>query len=119
MKVLLIDDNYEITGMISFFLDSQEITCKVANSGKEGLERIKSEKFDVILLDLTMPQFSGFDIFDYLKQNDLLKSNNILLFTSSNTSKEYIQEMVKEGAKGILKKPISIDLIIEAIEKFK
>jgi CheY-like chemotaxis protein len=119
MKVLLIDDNYEITGMISFFLESNNISCKIANDGKEGLERIKNEKYDVILLDLTMPQFSGFDIFDYLKQNDLLKTNNVLLFTSSNTSKENIQEMVKEGAKGILIKPISIDLIIEAIEKFK
>ena len=119
MKVLLIDDNDEITGMISFFLDSNNTSCKIANDGKDGLERIKSEKYDMILLDLSIPQFSGFDIFVYLKQNDLLKTNNVLLFTSSNTSRENNQEMVEAGIKGILKKPISIDLIIETIEKFK
>ncbi len=41
--------------MISFFLESNNMSCKIANDGKEGLERIKSEKYDVILLDLTMP----------------------------------------------------------------
>ena len=54
-----------------------------------------------------------------LNINDLLKNNNLLLFTTSNTSKENIQKMIAEGVKGFLKKPISIDLIIETIEKFK
>ena len=119
MDVLLIDDNKEITEMISFFLDSQDVSCKVANNGREGLDKIKNEKYDVILLDLTMPEFSGWDIFNDLLREDLLKKNNIILFTASHISEENIQKMIEEGAKDIIRKPISIDKIIETIEKFK
>ncbi len=119
MHVLLIDDNEEITEMISFFLDSQDISCTVANNGIEGLKKIRNGKFDVILLDLTMPEFSGYDIFQDLKKDDLLKQNNIMLFTASYISEENIQKMITDGAKGIIKKPISIDKIIESIDKFK
>jgi two-component system, OmpR family, response regulator len=119
MEVLLIDDNKEITEMISFFLDSQDISCKTANNGREGLNKIKNEKFDVILLDLTMPEFNGYDIFNDLLKENLLKKNNIILFTASYITEENAQKMIEEGAKGFIKKPISIDKIIETIEKFK
>jgi two-component system, OmpR family, response regulator len=119
MEVLLIDDNKEITEMISFFLDSQDISCKISNSGREGLGKIKNEKYDVILLDLTMPEFNGYDIFNDLLRENLLVKNNIVLFTASYISEENIQKMIQEGAKGIIKKPISIDKIIETIEMFK
>jgi CheY-like chemotaxis protein len=119
MDVLLIDDNKEITEMISFFLDTQYISCKVVNDGKESLERIRNEKYDIILLDLTLPMFSGYDVFDYLKKNDLLKQNNIILFTASYITDEEIQKMMTDGAKGILKKPVSIEAIIETINRFK
>jgi len=119
MEVLLIDDNKEITEMISFFLDSQDISCNVANSGREGLDKIKNEKFNVILLDLTMPEFNGYDIFNDLLKEDLLRKNNIILFTASYISEENTQKMLEEGAKGIIRKPISIDKIIETIEMFK
>jgi two-component system OmpR family response regulator len=119
MDVLLIDDNKEITEMISFFLDSQDISCRVANNGREGLLKIKNEKYDVILLDLTMPEFSGWDIFNNLLRENLLFKNNIVLFTASFISDDDIQKMIDKGAKGIIKKPISIDKIIETIENFK
>ncbi len=119
MEILIVDDNKEITDMISFFLDSQDISCKVVNEGKEAINMIKNKKYDIILLDLAMPEFSGLEIFNNLKKDDLLKQNNILLFTAAYLSEEQIQKMITDGAKGILKKPLSIDKIIEAIEKFK
>src|SRR6185437_1818419 len=119
MEVLLIDDNIEITEMISFFLKTQDISCKVVNDGKEAIDQIKNGKYNAILLDLTLPIFSGYDIFNYLKQNELLKQNNIVLFTASNLTEEDIQNMIKNGAKDVLKKPISIDTIVETINKYK
>lgn len=119
MDVLLIDDNKEITEMISFFLDSQDIACDVENEGANALEKIKTKRYDVILLDLAMPVFSGYDLFEYLKKEDLLKKNNVVIFTASYLSEEKIEQMINEGAKGIIKKPISINTIIETINKYK
>ena len=43
MDLLIIDDNKEITDMVSFFLENQNISCKTVNGGREGLLRIKNE----------------------------------------------------------------------------
>jgi CheY-like chemotaxis protein len=117
MKVLIIDDNKEITEMVSFYLESQEISCRVVNDGKEGLNLIKQEHFDVILMDLAMPEFTGYDILTDLKRQNLIDKNNIIIFTASSVTDAEIEEMLKMGAKGILRKPVSIDDLTELIER--
>jgi DNA-binding response OmpR family regulator len=119
MKVLLIDDNKDINDMVCLCLETQDITVKVVDEGREGLRSIKENHFDVILLDLAMPGFSGFDIFKALKDEGLLASKNIVIFTASSVTDNEIQEMLLTGAKGILKKPISIDDLIETVERFR
>jgi two-component system, OmpR family, response regulator len=118
MRVLLIDDNKDITDTVSFCLDTQGIQCKIINDGKKGLEIIRSENFDVILVDLAMPEFSGFDIVSTLNKEGLLKFKNILLFTASSVNSKDIIELLSMGAKGVVKKPPSIDELMEAINKF-
>lgn len=119
MKVLLIDDNKDINDMVCLCLETQDITVKVVDEGREGLRSIKENHFDVVLLDLAMPGFSGFDIFKALKDEDLLKYKNIVIFTASSVTDNEVQGMLLTGAKGVLKKPISIDDLIETVEKFR
>lgn len=119
MKVLLIDDNKDINDMVCLCLETQDITVKVVDEGREGLWSIKENHFDVVLLDLAMPEFSGFDIFKALKDEDLLKSKNIVIFTASSVTDNEVQEMLLTGAKAVLKKPISIDDLIETVERFR
>jgi DNA-binding response OmpR family regulator len=92
MKVLLIEDNKDIADMVRLCLESENIVCKTTEDGKEGLQWIKEDKFDAILLDLAIPEFSGFDIFRALKEENLLQSNNVLIFTASSVSD---QELTK------------------------
>ena len=117
MKVLLIEDNRDIADMVRLCLESENIVCETTEDGKAGLQSIKEDKFDAILLDLAIPEFSGFDIFRALKKDDL-KSNNVLIFTASSVSEEDIKEMLSSGARGVLKKPLSIDDLVEAVERF-
>jgi response regulator RpfG family c-di-GMP phosphodiesterase len=55
----------------------------VVNDGQEGLERIRNDKFDLILLDVAMPDFSGKDVIESLKKDELIESTNIVIFTAS------------------------------------
>jgi DNA-binding response OmpR family regulator len=119
MKVLLIEDNRDIADMVRLCLESENTICETTEDGKVGLQSIKKDKFDAILLDLAIPEFSGFDIFRALKKDDLLKSNNVLIFTASSVSEEDIKEMLSSGARGVLKKPLSIDDLVEAVERFR
>ena len=118
MKVLLIEDNKDIADMVRLCLESENIVCEATGDGKAGLQLIKEDKFDVILLDLAIPEFSGFDIFRSLKDENLLGSRNVLIFTASSVTDEDMKEMLSAGAKGVLRKPLSIDELLEAVERF-
>lgn len=117
MKVLVVDDNKEIAEAVSFFLQSMGISCTIISDGKQGLEMIKDHHdFDIILLDIAMPDFTGYEILDQLKRDNLIVSKNIVLFTASNLDEEKI---LSYGVKGIIKKPISIDDLQTVIDRFK
>ena len=66
-----------------------------------------------------MNRFNGFDIFKALKDEDLLKSKNIVTFTASSVTDNEVQEMYLSRPKGVLRKPISIDDLIETVERFR
>jgi DNA-binding response OmpR family regulator len=74
MKVLVIDDNKDLTEAIYDSLDSPDIECTMINDGKAGLDEILKErgKYNLILLDIAMPNFSGMDVLRTLKKEDLL-----------------------------------------------
>ena len=119
MKALIIDDNKDITDPISIYLEGSGIYCKVINQGKEGLEAIKKGDFDIIILDLAMPEYSGYDIFNVLKKEEMVKTKNIVIFTASSLTNEDVNEMLRTGAKAVLKKPLSIEELAETIDRFR
>lgn len=118
MRVLVIDDNKEITDVMSFYCDSSGIECITTNNGKEGLRTVKEQKFDLILLDLAMPEFSGVDVVNSLKKEGILSTNNVVIFTASSDP-NIIDDLKKSGVKEILKKPISIDDLTSFIDKYR
>jgi CheY-like chemotaxis protein len=120
MKVLVIDDNKEITEMLLFYLESLgDIECKVVNDGKEGLNMIKSDEFNLIILDLAMAEFSGLDVIESLKKDNLLEKKSIIILTASPIEKEDAERFIQDGIKAVLKKPISVDELTSVIQKFK
>jgi DNA-binding response OmpR family regulator len=121
MKVLIVDDNEELTGAVKDFLDGISIECEVKNEGEEGLNEILTKKgtYDVILLDIAMPQFSGYDVLERLKGEDLLKTENIVIFTASSISDSSIDDFLAKGAKQVLKKPVSLDELTQLIERYR
>jgi two-component system, OmpR family, response regulator len=120
MKILVVDDNKEITDMLSLYLESLDnYECKVVNDGKEGLQKINEENFDVIILDLAMPGFSGMDIINSLKSNNLLSKKNIIVLTASELNDDDTQTFMRDGVRAVIRKPISIDDLTSAIQQAK
>lgn len=118
--VLIIDDKEENKEVVSFFLEAHDIPYKWVNEGKKGLETIRNEgdQFNLILLDLAIPDFSGIDIFDSLVKEDLLKLYNVVIFTASSGFQEQIDRMLSLGAKGIIYKPPSLEVLEKMVELY-
>jgi len=115
LKILIVDDNEQITKMLTTFLELKQHICTIANDGKEGLELIKENNNDVILLDLAMPEFDGYAVIDDLEDNNLLKDRKIIVFTASTITQEELDKLVDRGVKSYLLKPIDIDTLLSKI----
>jgi len=115
LEILIIDDNEQITKMLSTFLELKEHKCTVANDGKEGLAIVKENRHDVVLLDLAMPEFDGFAVIKDLEENNMLKDHKVIVFTASTITEEELDGLVDRGVSSYILKPIDIDLLLSKI----
>jgi len=116
MKVLIIDDDQDFTGLLSRYLTAKGFENVVTNDPREGIELIKKEKHDFVLLDIAMPEFSGLDIIHALESKNILKDQKIIIFSAHTFSQPEVNELFeKKGIHSILSKPLKLDTIITAI----
>lgn len=119
MKILMVDDNEDITTAFSKYFIYKGHDCSVSNDGQNGMSMIETNSFDVILLDLAMPDFSGFDVVKSLCERNLIQGKLIIALTASSASDEEKINLKKQGVHSILKKPIDPDELIDYISKIK
>jgi response regulator of citrate/malate metabolism len=82
----------------------------------EGLRHIQQEQYDVILLDIYMPEFNGMNIIKILATNEILKDQNIFLFSGADYPGNQIKDfLMREGVNGFLKKPLDLDKLLTTI----
>jgi DNA-binding response OmpR family regulator len=117
MKVLIIDDEPEVTEMICQYMSLKNNNCTIKNSGKEGLEELHKNSFDAVILDLSMPGVSGYDILDELKKQNKISSHNILVLTALNLNLDDEEELERRGVKRVLRKPIGLQELYSMLEE--
>jgi len=105
MKVLVIEDEPEMQGLIKQFLEDESYVVEVANNFNSGLDKIVSYDYDCILLDITLPDGSGLDLLQELK--NLKKADSVIIISA----KDSIEDKVKGlnlGADDYLTKPFHL-----------
>ena len=118
MKVLVVDDNQDITDLLSRFLTAKGVENIITNDPRNGLSLIREEKYDVILLDISMPEISGIDIIQILDKEKILQDQKIVIFSANAFTDSQIGELLKmKGIMDCLKKPINLTHLLEVISK--
>lgn len=119
MKILLIDDNQVVTTMFAKYFKLMGHDICISNGGQNGLQMIENESFDVILLDLAMPDFSGHDIIDYLHKNNKVDHKLIVSLTASSVSDDDKAYLIEKGVHSVLRKPIDPDELLNYLMRIK
>jgi DNA-binding response OmpR family regulator len=119
MKILIVDDNEDITKMFSKYFTIKGHSCSVVNNGRSGLNLIENQVFDAVILDLAMPEFSGSDIIDELQKSGKIKNQNIITLTASASSYDDEVMLKSKGVRLCLKKPIDPDVLLGHIQQFE
>ncbi len=117
-RLLIIDDNESLIKLIKqYFNDSMDIEVVLdAKDGLEGIDIIhrKQEKFDMIILDLVMPNKDGIEVLKYLQENKIEKK--VIVLTSYN-SQEMIRKVSELGADYFILKPFELKTLEEKIKE--
>ncbi len=117
MKILGIDDNEELLGLSEVALTAEGHEYTGINNGRDGLQAIRDEKFDIVLLDLSMPEFSGVDVIDALVKDGIMDKQKVVIFTATNPTKKDIELYLAKGVHSVLGKPLDVDQFTAYIQK--
>ncbi len=76
-KVLIVDDQEDILTSMKMLVESEGYEAKTANSGKLALKLLKQESFDLVLLDILMPEMSGMEVLANIRKDSKLKNQKV------------------------------------------
>ena len=117
MRILGIDDNADINALLETVLTASGHEYSSVTDGREGVKLMQQNKYDILLLDLAMPEFSGHDVLAALRKEKLFDKQKIVILTASSVTDEEIDKILKDGVHECIRKPLDIDLLVEKLEQ--
>lgn len=106
-KVLIIDDEEDVCISVKMFVEGLGFSAETAGSGKEGITLLKKKKFDLVLLDMLMPEMNGKETLEKIRADPKIKNQKVAFLT--------VVSLIQAGKKDIEKlKPV--DYIVKPVD---
>ncbi len=113
MKILLIEDNISILESLEYSLTKNGLKVEKSTTIKEAKEKINTKEIDLIILDVTLPDGSGFDLY-----KNIIKPLSIdTIFLTAIDDEEKIVDSLNLGAEDYITKPFSMSILLARINK--
>jgi len=114
-RILIADDNQPNRELLEAYLSEVDCDVEHAADGQDTLEKVKSFRPDLILLDVMMPKLSGFEVCQKLKADAGTRKIMILMVTALNEAGD-IERAVKAGTDDFLSKPVNKTELLKRVE---
>lgn len=111
LKVLLVDDKKVNLTVASLMLKKLDCIVETAENGLIAIDIIKEKTFDIVFMDIQMPEMNGVEALNYIKSNELTSSKCKIVALTANAVEGDEQKYMKLGFDSYLPKPITIDSI--------
>lgn len=112
-KILVIDDEAGIRSSLKGILEDENFTVKTADSGEKGLDILRGENFDLVLLDIWLPKLKGIEVLEKIKK---IEENIQVIMITGHGSVEAAVKATKLGAFDFLEKPLSLEKVIVTVK---
>lgn len=116
-KILVVDDSATNNILLSAVLDSTGYQFEVAKNALEAFRFLEFSKFDMVLLDLLMPEINGFDFLKTIRADESTKNLPVIV-VSAATDIENKRKALELGANSFINKPIDIEILLDEMKKF-
>lgn len=114
-RVLTVDDKPDNLLLLQTILESEGFIVELASSGAQAIKKASSCSPDLILLDLMMPDMNGYEVIQFLRQDNQLSTIPIVLVTAHVHFD--IHQGQRLGARDVVHKPIDIDELLNTIDR--
>lgn len=114
-KIIYVEDNEDTRIAVEMLLKKANFDITTVCCGKDCLNKAKKEKFDLFLLDIMLPDMSGWDIYESLKNSQ--KNAKYAFLSAIPVSQDRLNELKKAGVSDYITKPFTKDDLIKRIEK--
>ena len=115
-KILIVDDNLSLCKTMSLVLKRKGHDVSIASDGFEAINTVKKEFFDIIFMDIKMPVMNGVETY---KKINKINDKIVIVMMTAYAVEDLIQDALKEGAYGVIYKPINFEKILSVIEESK
>lgn len=116
-RILVVDDEPSVANALEAILSDHGFQVTVAFNGDDGVASAREEVPDIILMDLMMPQLSGFDACKMIKQDNKTAHIPVLVLTAMQMSAENMEKAFKSGASAYITKPYDTARLLDKINK--
>ena len=113
--VLLVDDNETHQYALSRHLEESGFNVVIAQTGAQALNIVPTRKPDAILLDINLPDMTGFDICERLKQDPATSSIPVIFHSATHDTQTARDRVIDLGAVSFLSYPISIEHLVSVL----
>jgi CheY-like chemotaxis protein len=115
MRILIADDEVEFVEMLKERLRYKNVEMDFAYDGKQAFELIKSNHYDLILLDHNMPEMTGLELVRYIKENTI--NTKLVMITGYPAIRGFFARAL--GTDEYLTKPVQLKDVDDIIEKYR
>ena len=112
-NILIVDDNVSLCKTLTYILKRKGHTVVTAKDGLDAIEKVKENHVDIIFMDIKMPLMNGVETYKRIKK---IRPTSVVIMMTAYSVDELIQEALKEGAYGILYKPLDIEKVLTIIK---
>ncbi len=106
-KILVVDDEPKNVKLLADLLTAKGYTTVTASSGREALAKVEGEQPDLVLLDVVMPEMSGYEVCQKIRENPSTEMLPVILVTALDPGEERAKGL-DSGADDFLTKPINL-----------
>lgn len=115
--ILCIEDEQEMIDLIRLILSRHGFEVRGATGGKEGLDIIRKDHPDLILLDLMMPEMDGWEVYQQMKADEAIKDIPVIIVTAKAQSIDKVLGLHIAKVDDYISKPFSPQELLSSIEK--
>jgi DNA-binding response OmpR family regulator len=114
--ILCIEDDQEMIDLIRLILSRHGFDVRGATAGKEGLEIVRKEHPDLILLDLMMPDMDGWEVYQQMKADETIKNTPVIVVTAKAQSIDKVLGLHIAKVDDYISKPFSPQELLSSID---